>query len=170
MARNEPEVRDEEEEDDESMSEESSDGESEEEEDDILLRTSLDLSSKPLPPLEQLSSTLAKFKNLSSLDISAMQPSKAAGNPRGLVHLRWLGRAVKVAGEGGFGSRLTQLNMSENGSFGREEAKDEAGKWDGLQRLTKLMGECRRHPFFLLPRSTGSRGVVCILTSGFEQC
>lgn len=145
MARKEPEVRDEEEEEDgdESMSEDSSEEDSEEEEDDILLRTSLDLSSKPLPPLEQLSSTLAKFKNLSSLNISAMQPSKAAGNSRGLVHLRWLGRAVKVAGEGGFGSRLTQLNMSENGSFGREEAKDEAGKWDGLQRLTKLMGECR---------------------------
>ncbi|PWN88557.1 L domain-like protein [Acaromyces ingoldii] len=143
VARKEPEVRDEEEEEeedgDESMSEDSSEEDSEEEEDDILLRTSLDLSSKPLPPLEQLSSTLAKFKNLSSLNISAMQPSKAAGNPRGLVHLRWLGRAVKVAGEGGFGSRLTQLNMSENGSFGREEAKDEAGKWDGLQRLTKLM-------------------------------
>jgi hypothetical protein len=114
---------------------------SDDDEDDILARTSLDLSNHPMPPLEALAKTIAKFSRLQKLDLSSMKSSSS--NPKGLSSLQWLGRATrkgkeKATDEEIFGNSLTWLKMTDNPALG-EQTGDDA--WAGIENLASLAGE-----------------------------
>lgn len=123
---------------------------------DILSRTSLVLSSNPLPPIEALISTLSKFIALRKIDLCNVP--KSIDWPNGLNQLSWLGKAAEISkkqirknnkgkekekaaekeeeeGEA-FGDALTTLNVSGNdlGSKGQET-------WKGMDGFQELFGE-----------------------------
>ncbi|KAN0061675.1 hypothetical protein ACQY0O_005666 [Thecaphora frezii] len=103
----------------------------------LLSRTSLSLSSHPLPPLHGMTTTLSQFTNLHKLDLSSLQPSES--NPEGLTSLTWLGKAVvksqrkkaNAESEAALGDHLTWINLSGNPNL------SEAGLV-GLQSCTAL--------------------------------
>lgn len=120
---------------------------------EILSRTSLNLSSNPLPPKEALISTLSKFIALRKIEITNVP--KSIDWPNGLDELNWLRKSSKKSrrevsdskGKGkekdqmdeikqAFGDVLTTLNVSGNdlGQNGEEA-------WKGLEGFKELFGE-----------------------------
>lgn len=137
----------------ESEASSSSSSSSQDPQSEILSRTSLNLSSNPLPPKEALISTLSKFIALRKIEITNVP--KSIDWPNGLDELNWLRKSSKKSrrevsdskGKGkekdqmdeirqAFGDVLTTLNVSGNdlGQNGEEA-------WKGLEGFKELFGE-----------------------------
>ncbi|CEH15437.1 Protein phosphatase 1, regulatory subunit, and related proteins [Ceraceosorus bombacis] len=128
----------------------------------IFERTSLSLSSNPLPSTRDLSRTLRRFSALRKLEMTRMQAS--AASPNGLESLHWLqeatiGATTKSAGseeEHAFGQELTSFDVSGNERLGVKGGRDAL---NGIERLTALrvlnLTSCSlaHVPFHLLPRA-----------------
>lgn len=108
---------------------------------EILERERLDISSKPLPPIEGLIEAFSQLNNLQRLDMSDMKSSIENDNPNGLETLQWIEKAVaksKIRNKNGssvFGQQLTWLKFSDNPSLGKYAGQN---AWLGLDQFSKL--------------------------------